>query len=143
MSPRLALLWAAALVLSAFPASAQSVTFSTTTYASNNLWYPHGGPNSSCGSISTATGEKTSSRITPLPGRAAAPAPLRLTLSTGDGAYAGPVCYTLPAGVAVVFRHRGLLRNWHLDVAVTNEQGNLYIYKNGAGNGTLTLTTTA
>lgn len=145
MSPRLALLWAAAFVLSAaaafapVAASAQ-VTFSTTTYANNNLWYQAGPPNTALRVDLNADGREdfVSQNSTWNSGCTGS---FVVTLSTVDGAYAAPVCYTLPAGVALYFATGDFYGIGTLDIAVSDEAGDLYIYKN-SGEGTLTLAST-
>ncbi|HVT96978.1 MAG TPA: VCBS repeat-containing protein, partial [Acidobacteriaceae bacterium] len=137
MSPRLALLWAAVSVLLAFPASAQ-VTFSTTTYSSNNLWNQNGPPNTQLRVDLNGDGREDFVSQNTGSFNSGCTGSFAVALSTGDGAYAPPVCYTLPAGYAIDFATGDFYGVGTLDVAVSNETGDLYIYRN-SGNGTLTL----
>ena len=62
-------------------------------------------------------------------------------LSTGDGAYGPPTCYTIPTAplVPTSFTAGDFFGNGHIDIAAIDEQDNLSIWKNAAGDGTLTL----
>ncbi len=141
MSPRLALLWAAAFVLSAIPASAQ-VTFTTTTYSGNNLWFQNGGPDSQLRVDLNGDGREDFVSDNTASWASGCSGSFAVALSTGDGQYAAPVCYTLPAGVGLYFAAGDFYGTGTMDLAVTNEQGEIYIYRNQSGNGELTLANT-
>ena len=82
--------------LTAAGASAQSVTFTTTTYPNNNLWSQSGGTN---GHIrADLNGDGREDFISQIDGsfNAGCTGSFAVTLSTGDGAYSAPVCSTIP-----------------------------------------------
>lgn len=138
MLTRLVALTLGASLFSAFTATAQSVTFTTTTYTKNNLWGLNGGDN---GDIrADLNGDGREDFISENNGGFAAgcTGSFAVTLSTGDGAYAAPACYTIPTGSALYFAAGDFSGNGKLDLAVTNDSGQLYIYSNN-GTGALNL----
>jgi hypothetical protein len=68
----------------------------------------------------------------------------RVRLSTADGVYGAPTCSTIPAAPQMLydFTAGDFFGNGYIDVAAEDEKGNLYIYKNATGNGTLTVAST-
>jgi hypothetical protein len=65
-------------------------------------------------------------------------------LSTGDGTYGPPACYTIPASPLdpLGFVAGDFFGNGHLDLAVTDEHNHLSLWRN-AGDGTFTLAPTS
>jgi hypothetical protein len=131
----------AAVVLCAVTASTQTVTFSTTTYPKNNLWSQSAGPNGHM--RADLNGDGREDFISENDGSFAigCTGSFGVTLSTGDGKYAAPVCYTIPSGVALYFAVGDFNADGTLDVMVTNEAGMAYEYLNN-GKGTLHLANT-
>jgi hypothetical protein len=128
----------AVTLLSAVTASSQLVTFSTTTYPKNNLWSESEGPN---GHIrADLNGDGREDFISENDGSFAigCTGSFAVTLSTGDGKYAVPSCYTIPSGVALYFAVGDFNADGALDLMVTNEVGMAYEFLNG-GHGALHL----
>ena len=124
----------------ALTASSQTVSFSSTTY-SNNLWNELAGPNGTVRAdlngdgredFVTPNGDGFNSNCT---------GSFVVTLSTGDGKYATPVCYTLPSGNALLFAVGDFYDDGLLDVLVANDNGLLYMYYNN-GSGSLRMANT-
>jgi len=129
---------AAAAMLCAASAPSQTVTFSSTTYA-YNLWNEQAGPNGTVRAdlngdgredFVTTNNDGFSSNCT---------GSFAVTLSTGDGKYAGPVCYMLPSGNAILFAVGDFYNNGLLHLAVVSDEGTLFIYQNN-GVGALKMT---
>ncbi len=122
--------------------SGAQVSFSTTTYSSgnllwNNLLLPTGTV------IADLNGDGRDDFVTSGFCSSAANGTFSVHLSTGDGAYGPPTCYTIPTAPLVPpdFAAGDFFGNGHVDVAVEDEQGNVSIWKN-TGDGTLTLAST-
>lgn len=142
MLSRLSLRVLGASLFLAFTASTitcwAQVTFATRTYAGNNLWSQNEGRN---GHIrADLNGDGREDFISGNDGSfdSGCTGSFAVTLSNGDGSYAAPVCYTIPNGVALFFAIGDFQGAGYMDVAVTNEQGDAYIYQN-EGTGTLSL----
>ena len=116
------------------PATRAQVSFSTTTYSGNNILWNY----QLRGTLrADLNGDGREDFVTS--GFSSADS-FSVTPSTGDGGYGPPVSYALPAGQNLVGLVVGdFYGTGYLDVAVGNDQGTLYIYKNATGNGTLTL----
>ena len=136
---------AAAVLLSALAvanASAQPVIFTTTTYPNNNLWSQSGRTN---GHIrADLNGDGREDFISQLDGsfNGGCTGSFAVTLSTGDGAYSAPVCYTIPNATALNFAVGDFNADGTLDVVVTTDTDIAYVYFNGwngAASGSLTL----
>jgi hypothetical protein len=126
---------AAATLLCALTASAQ--TFSTHTYSNNNLWSLNEGPNGHIRADLNGDGREDFISENDASFNSGCTGSFAVTLSTGDGSYAAPTCYTIPSGVALYFAV-GDFWGWGtvpiLDLAVTNDNGQIFIYRNnGAG----------
>lgn len=118
------------------------VSFSTTTYSNNNfLWNPLLLPTGT--TIADLNGDGRDDFVTPGYCSSAANGTFSVHLSTGDGVYGPPTCYTIPSAplVPTDFAVGDFFGNGHVDVAVEDEQGNVSIWKN-AGDGTLTQAST-
>ena len=126
--------------LTSITASAQ-VTFTTHTYPNNNLWTENSGPNSTLRADLNGDGREDFIFADDGNINSGCSGSFAVSLSTGDGTYAAPVCYTVPTPAAVLFTAGDFFRSGTLDLAVTNEFGDLYIYKNN-GHGTLTVAST-
>jgi len=123
--------------------SSAPVSFSTTTYSSANfLWnsdfrFP--------GTVlADLNGDGRDDFVTA--GLCPANGEFSVRLSTGDGVYGPSVCYTIPTATlntvplnATGFMAGNFFADGHIDIAVSDERGNLSFWKNAAGNGTLTL----
>lgn len=118
------------------------VSFSTTTYASGNLLWDYLDLPSGT-AIADLNGDERDDFVTSGFCSSAANGTFSVHLSTGDGAYAPPACYTVPSAPLVPsdFASGDFLGNGHVDIAVEDEQGNVSIWKN-AGDGTLTQAST-
>jgi hypothetical protein len=127
------------IALTAITASAQ-VNFSTHTYPNSNLWVSNSGQNSTVRADLNSDGREDF--ISPTAGSFSpgCSGQFAVSLSTGDGTYAAPVCYSLPStpNNAWKFAVGDFYGIGTLDVAVSDTVGNLYIYKN-SGAGTLSL----
>jgi hypothetical protein len=137
MFARRVVITAAAVMLFAATISAQSVSFTTTTYP-YNLWNEQAGPN---GTVrADLNGDGREDFITPNDNgfNTNCTGAFAITLSTGDGKYAAPVCYSLPSGNASLFAAGDFDNDGLFDIAVTNDNGMLYVYRNN-GAGALTL----
>ena len=127
------------LAATAFTASAQ-VTFSTHTYPNNNLWSFADGRNGHVRVDLNGDGREdfiTGNHGDLNPGCTGS---FAVALSTGDGAYAAPTCYTIPSGHATYFAVGSFFNQSYMDVIVTNELGQAYVYQND-GNGGLGMST--
>jgi len=126
-----------AFTASAIPSSAQ-VTFTTHTYTGNNLWSQNEGRNGHIHADLNDDGREDFISENDASFNSGCTGSFAVTLSNGDGSYAAPVCYTIPSGVALFFAVGDFQGGGYIDVAVTNDQGDLYIYQN-EGTGALTL----
>ena len=126
----------------ALTSSAHAVSFTTHTYPNNNLWSQNFAPNTPLRADLNGDGREDFVSTNDASFNSGCTGSFAVTLSTRDGVYAAPVCYTTPTGIALFFAAGDFDHNGTMDVAVTNEQGDLYVYKNTAGNGTLTLSET-
>jgi FG-GAP-like repeat len=121
----------------------QTVTFSTTTFPSNNLWNVNLGPNGHVRADLNGDGREDFISDNNASWSSDCAGSFAVSLSTGDGAYAAPVCYTVPNGYAQFFAIGDFYGTGSLDVAVTSTANALYLYKNdGRGNLSLALTMT-
>jgi hypothetical protein len=119
------------------------VSFSTTTYSSSNLlWnYDFRFPGTVLADLNgDGHDDFVTAGLCPTNGE------FSVRLSTGDGVYAPSVCYTIPTATlnTVPLNPTGFMAgnffgDGYIDVAVSDERGNLSFWKNAAGNGTLTL----
>ena len=106
------------------------VTFSTTTYANNNLWSANNGRNGHLWVDLNADGredfvsENTASFNSGCAGQ------FTVTLSKADGSYAAPVCYSLPAGNAMYFAAGDWDGDGIIDLVVSNDLGNAWTFLN-------------
>jgi hypothetical protein len=120
--------------LSALNAISQTVTFSSTTYP-NNLWNELAGPNGNVRADLNGDGREDFVTINGDGFNSNCTGSFAVILSTGDGQYAAPVCYTLPSGNAMFFAVGDFYDDGLLDVLVANDNGLLYMYENnGTGN---------
>lgn len=127
--------------------SGAQVSFSTTTYSDNNsLWNPLLGPAGTVtGPAGTAiadlNGDGRDDFITT--GLCSSNGAFSVRLSTGDGTWAAPTCYTIPTAPLdpTGFAVGDFFGNGLVDVAVEDERGSVSIWKN-AGDGTLTQAST-
>jgi hypothetical protein len=138
MSSRCVAVGVAVALLCAASAPCQTVTFSSTTYP-YNLWNEQAGPNGTVRADLNGDGREDFVTVNGDGFASNCTGSFTVTLSTGDGKYAAPVCYTLPSGNATLFAAGDFYNNGLLDVAVVNDQGTLFIYRNN-GTGTLTIT---
>lgn len=118
------------------PATARGqVSFSTTTYSSNILWNYQFLPSGTVRADLNGDGREDFLTLGFCSGS------FSVRLSTGDGAYSSPACYTIPSSPrnATNFAAGDFYGHGYFDVAVEDESGDLYIYKNATGDGTLTL----
>jgi hypothetical protein len=133
MFSRCVVISAAAALLCAASATCQTVTFNTTTYP-YNLWNEQAGPNGTLRADLNGDGREDFVTTNNDGFNSNCTGSFTVTLSTGDGKYAAPVCYTVPNGNAILFAAGDFFNNGLLDVAVVNDQGTLFIYQNnGAG----------
>jgi len=130
---------AAATLLYAASASAQ--TFTINTYANNNLWSINEGPNGHIRADLNGDGREDFVSGNDASFNSGCTGSFAVTLSNGDGSYAAPACYTIPSGTALYFAAGDFNGNGTMDLAVTNENGQAYIYSN-SGAGKLTLSDT-
>jgi hypothetical protein len=130
-----------AFLMFALTASCQTVTFSTTTYANNNLWSTNEGPNGHVRADLNSDGREDFISENDGSWSSGCTGTFAVSLSTGDGAYAAPVCYTIPSGNAQYFAIGDFYATGALDVVVTSDTGQIYLYENDKS-GNLTLTTT-
>ena len=123
--------------------SSAQVSFSTTAYSNPNLlWnYDYRFPGTV---LADLNGDGRDDFVTA--GLCPTNGDFSVRLSTGDGVYAPTVCYTIPTATlnavplnAVAFMAGNFFGDGHIDIAVSDERGNLSFWKNAAGNGTLTL----
>lgn len=138
MSSRCVVIGAAAAIFCAVSASAQTVTFSSTTYP-YNLWNIQASPNGTVRADLNGDGREDFVTTNNDGFNSNCTGSFTVTLSTGDGKYAAPVCYTLPSGNASLFAVGDFYNNGLLHVAVVNDQGTLFIYRNN-GIGALAMT---
>jgi len=119
-----------AAMLSTVTAFGQSVNFTTTTYSNNNLWSQNDGRNGHA--RADLNGDGREDFISENDGSFASgcTGSFALTLSTGDGTYAAPVCYTIPSGTALYFAVGDFNADGTMDIVVTNDAGKAYVYLN-------------
>ena len=122
-----------AFTLLASTTAIAQVSFSTKTDSKTLLWNPEGDNTASVRADLNGDGLEDFVSWNLCSGSG-----FSITLSTGDGTYAAPVCYPVPVGNPSEFAVGDFYGTGKLDVAASNGQGDLYIYKN-SGNGTLTL----
>jgi hypothetical protein len=128
-------------MLSAAIASAQTVSFTTTTYSNNNLWSNNNGDNGYIHVDLNGDGREDFVSENDASFNSGCGGSFAVTLSTGDGQYAAPVCYTIPEGNALYFATGDFDDNGTMDLAVTNDLGEAFVYTNdGKGNLTFVLT---
>lgn len=131
----------AAATLSAVIASAQTVSFTTTTYSNNNLWSINERDNGHIHVDLNGDGREDFVSGNDASFNSGCGGSFAVALSTGDGQYAAPVCYTIPEGHALFFASGDFDENGTMDLAVTNDVGEAFIYTNdGKGNLTFVLT---
>ncbi len=137
MLSRLVVITVTSSLLTAFSAStaiSQTVTFSTTTYP-YNLWNEQASPNGTIRADLNGDGREDFVTTNNDGFNSNCTGSFAITLSTGDGKYAAPVCYTLPSGNATLFAVGDFYDDGLLDVVVANDNGLLYMYENnGTGN---------
>lgn len=132
---------AAVTMLSVAIASAQTVSFTTTTYSNNNLWSNNEGDNGHIQVDLNRDGREDFVSGNDASFNSGCGGSFAVTLSTGDGQYAAPVCYTIPQGNALYFATGDFDDDGTMDLAVTNDLGDAFIYTNdGSGNLTFVLT---
>jgi hypothetical protein len=141
MSFRVLTYSAVTAILSAAIASAQAVSFTTTTYSNNNLWSNNGLDNAHIHADLNGDGREDFISENDGSFKSGCTGSFAITFSTGDGQYAAPVCYTIPEGNALYFATGDFDDDGTMDLAVTNDQGEAYIYTNdGKGNLSFALT---
>ena len=139
MLSRFAILGAALFALHAVTVSAQTVTFTNTTYPNNNLWSENGASNGHLRVDLNADGREDFVSQNDASFNSGCTGSFAVTLSTGDGAYAAPVCYTIPSGIAILFATGDFYGSGRMDIAVVNDEGTaIYLYQND-GKGGLSL----
>jgi hypothetical protein len=136
---RLSFISLGASLFFALTPSARGVSFSPHSYPNNNLWSQNQAPDDPVRADLNGDGREDFISENDASFNSGCGGSFAVTLSTGDGLYAAPVCYTVPSGFALFFAAGDFDHNGTMDVAVTNDSGDVYIYKNTAGNGTLTL----
>lgn len=109
--------------------SVHAVTFTNHTYT-NNLWSQNGGPNGHIRADLNGDGREDFISENDASFNSGCSGQFAVALSTGDGEYAAPVCYSLPSGVAMFFAAGSFHHNTTLDLVVTNDQGTLFEYQN-------------
>lgn len=133
MLSRCVVLGAAATILCAASAFAQTVTFSPTTYP-YNLWNVQAWSNGTVRADLNGDGREDFVTTNNDQFDMNCTGSFTVVLSTGDGQYAAPVCYTLPSGNAALFAAGDFYNDGVLSLAVVNDQGTLFIYgNNGTG----------
>lgn len=124
---------AAAALLCAVTASAQ-VSFSTHTYPNNNLWSTNEGRNGHLSVDLNGDGREDFVSGVNASFNAGCGGSFAVVLSNGDGSYAAPVCYSIPAGVALLFATGDFDADGSMDIVVTNDQGQAWLFlNNGKG----------
>jgi hypothetical protein len=124
---------AASLLLCAVTASAQ-VSFSTHTYANNNLWSSNNGRNGHVRADMNGDGREDFIDENDASFNSGCGGSFSLTLSNGDGSYAAPVCYSIPSGVALYVAVGDFNADGAMDLIVTNDVGNAWLFlNNGKG----------
>jgi hypothetical protein len=109
-------------------ASAQ-VTFSTTTYANNNLW-SNNGRNGHIWVDLNGDGREDFVSANDASFNSGCAGQFAVTLSQADGTYAAPVCYSLPSGNATYIAAGDWDGDGFIDLVVTNDLGNAWIFLN-------------
>lgn len=126
-----------AAMLSAATTSAQTVTFSVTTYP-NNLWSQNGFMNGHVKADLNNDGLEDFISENDASFNSGCSGSFAIAMSKGDGTYAEPVCYTIPNGHAAFFAPADLYSRGYFDLVVANEYGDVYVYQN-SGTGALQL----
>jgi FG-GAP-like repeat len=121
--------YSVAAMLLVVPSAAQTVTFSTTSYP-YNLWNQLAGPNGTARGDLNADGREDFVTSDTDQFNSGCTGSFAVVLSTGDGKYASPVCYTLPSGNAALITLGDFYGNGFLDVMVANDTGLAYLYQN-------------
>jgi hypothetical protein len=128
---------AAVTLLCAVIASAQ-VSFSTHTYPNNNLWSTNEGRNGHLSVDLNGDGREDFVSGVNASFNSGCAGSFAVVLSQGDGSYGAPVCYSLPSGVALFFATGDFDATGTMDLVVTNERGDAWVFTNN-GNGQLTI----
>ncbi len=121
------------LVLSLFAAvtaPAQSVTFSVIPYPGNNLWTGAGGPDGAVHADLNGDGREDFISVNVASFNSGCAGAFAVTLSTGGGAYASPVCYTTPSGSGSLFAVGDFNGDGALDVLVADGSTTAYLFLN-------------
>ena len=127
---------AAAALLCAVTASGQ-VSFSTHTYSDNNLWSINEGRNGHLSVDLNGDGREDFVSGVNASFNSGCGGSFAVTLSNGDGSYGAPVCYSIPSGVALYFATGDFNADGAMDIVVTNDLGNAWVFLNN-GKGVLT-----
>lgn len=131
---RLVAINAAATLLCVVTAVAQTVTFATHTYPNNNLWSSNEGRNGHIRVDLNGDGREDFVSGNDASFNSGCSGSFAVALSTGDGTYAAPRCYTIPSGVAMFFAAGDFNSDGTMDLIVTNEAGDAWLFlNNGAG----------
>ena len=116
----------------------QTVTFATTSYPQNNLWNTNLGANGHVRVDLNGDGREDFVSDNNASWSSGCSGAFAVSLSTGDGLYASPVCYTIPDGYVQFFAVGDFYGAGALDLVVTTTTGQLHLFKND-GRGNLTL----
>lgn len=127
---------AAATLLCAVTVSAQ-VSFTTYPYPSNNLWSTNMGRNGHLSVDLNGDGREDFVSGVGASFNSGCSGSFAVALSNGDGSYATPVCYSIPSGVALYFATGDFNADGAVDVVVTNDLGDAWLFLNN-GKGVLT-----
>jgi len=109
--------------------SAQTVTFSNTTYP-YNLWNQLAGPNGTVRGDLNGDGREDFVTTNTDNFGSNCNGSFAVVLSTGDGKYAAPKCYDLPSGNPTLIALGDFYGNGYLDVIVANDSGLVYLWQN-------------
>jgi hypothetical protein len=130
-----------AFLVVALAVRCQTVTFSTTTYSNDNLWNTNLGFSGHVRADLNGDGREDFISGNNASWSSDCAGSFAVSLSTGDGTYAAPVCYAIPTGYAQFFAIGDFYGEGTLDVVVTSTTNDIYLYKND-GSGNLTLAST-
>jgi hypothetical protein len=111
-------------------APAQTVTFSVTPYPNNNLWTAGSGPDSTVLADLNGDGREDFISVNAASFNSGCAGAFAVTLSTGDGAYASPVCYTTPSGAASLFAVGDFNGDGAFDLLVSDGSPTAYLFLN-------------